>query len=105
MGTAWMICAAVFDLVNDDEVIDSPAATGVYFRLLRIPLIFVKPQDVKSWLLAEEMHVKRETVATALDLLVTRGYLVEHERGYKNIRRVTAAIERNPVVPLNGHVR
>lgn len=86
--------AAWFDIHADDAVADQPTALRVYARLLRNPRIFTDPQDVKAWLLADELHTHRDRVNSALDLLVARGYLVEHERGLNNVRRLTVAAVR-----------
>jgi hypothetical protein len=45
-----MIYAAWFDLHNDDIIVAHPTAMRVYAVLLRNPLIFMQPQDVKAWL-------------------------------------------------------
>jgi hypothetical protein len=101
-----MIYAAWFDLHNDDTIVDHPTAMRVYARLLRNPLIFIKPQDVKAWALAEQMHTHRDRVNAALELLVKRGYVIEHARGTNNVRRLTLAMERTPppaTVPAACH--
>lgn len=99
-----MIYAAWFDLHNDDVVVDHPTAMRVYARLLRNPLIFMQPQDVKAWVLAKEMGVKEHSVGAALRLLIERGYVLEHERGLNRVRRVTLAIERPEGAPAIGPV-
>ena len=93
--------AAWFDIHDDAAVVDHPTALRVYARLLRNARIFTEPQDVKAWALAAELRTHRDRVNAALDLLVERGYLVDHERGLNRVRRLTVAIVRqgqNPVV-------
>jgi hypothetical protein len=97
-----MIYAAWFDIHNDDEIVDHPTALRVYARLLRNPLIFMQPQDVKAWTLAEDMRVKRESVQVALSLLIDRGYVIDHGRSQNNVRRLTLAMERAPQSPDVG---
>jgi hypothetical protein len=97
-----MIYAAWFDIHNDDEIVDHPTALRVYARLLRNPLIFMQPQDVKAWTLAEDMRVKRESVQVALSLLIDRGYVIDHGRSLNNVRRLTLAMERAPQSPDVG---
>lgn len=94
-----MIYAAWFDLHNDDVVVDHPTAMRVYARLLRNPLIFMQPQDVKGWVMAGEMGVKPKSVYRAIDLLVERGYAIDHGRSMNNVRRLTLAIERPKTAP------
>lgn len=100
--------AAWFDLHDDDAVVDHPTALRVYARLLRNPRIFDEPQDTKVWAIALEMHANRETVSAALDLLVARGYVIEHPRGPSRVRRLTIPQERQlrttkPIVLQNRH--
>jgi hypothetical protein len=89
-----VIFEAWFEIHNDDAVVDHPVALRVYARLVRNPLIFLQPQDVKAWALANEMHVHRQSVAAALALLVQRGYAIDHGRGAHHVRRLTLALER-----------
>jgi hypothetical protein len=94
-----MIYAAWFDIHNDDEIVDHPTALRVYARLLRNPLIFMQPQDVKAWTLAEEMRVNPKSVQLALSLLIDRGYAIDHGRSFHNVRRLTLTMERTPQSP------
>lgn len=89
-----MIYPAWFELYSDTVIIDHPTALRVYARLVRNPRIFMEPQDVKAWALALDMHTHRDRVNGALDLLLARGYAIEHPRGLNNVRRITLAIER-----------
>ena len=91
-----MMFAAWFALHEDNVVVDNPTAMRVYARLLRNPLIFAQPQDVKAWLLAEEMRVHPTSVQAALKLLIDRGYVIDHGRGVHNVRRLTVVVERVP---------
>lgn len=98
-----MIYAAWFDLHNDDVVVDHPTAMRVYARLLRNPLIFMLPQDVKGWLIADDMKVQPRSVYRAIDLLIERGYVIDHGRGTNNVRRLTLAMERPKTAPEITH--
>ena len=95
-----MVFAAWFAIHNDDVIVDHPTALRVYARLLRNPLIFTQPQDVKAWTLAQEMHTHQDRVNGALNLLVERGYVIEHGRGLNRVRRLTLAIERQEAATL-----
>jgi hypothetical protein len=94
-----MIYAAWFDLHNDDIIVDHPTAMRVYARLLRNPLIFMQPQDVKAWALADQMGVDKKSVHAALALLIARGYAIDHGRSLNNVRRLTLAMERPERAP------
>lgn len=93
--------AAWFDIHSDDAIVDHPTALRVYARLLRNPRIFTEPQDVKAWVLAEQMHAHRDRVNAALDLLVERGYAISHGRGLNRVRRLTLAITRQVPDPAS----
>ena len=89
-----MIYSAWFDLHNDDVVVAHPTALRVYAHLLRNPMIFMQAQDVKAWAIAKQLKTNKGRVLKALNLLVGRGYVIEHDRGANNVRRVTLAMER-----------
>ncbi len=91
-----MIYAAWFDLHNDDTIVAHPTALRVYAHLLRNPLIFMRPQEVKLWVIARSLRTNNGRVIAALNLLVKRGYVLEHERGQNNARRVSLLMERTP---------
>lgn len=91
-----MIYAAWFELHNDDVIVAHPTALRVYAHLLRNPLVFMHAQPVKTWLIAQLLHADKGNVIAALNLLVARGYVIEHARGEKNVRQVTLAMERQP---------
>lgn len=94
-----MICPAFLELINDDAVRDHPTALRVYVQLARNPLIYVKPHDVKAWLMADDLHTHRDRIADAFRLLIARGYALEIERGSNNIRRLQLLIERGACHP------
>lgn len=91
-----MTFAAWFALHSDDVVVAHPTAIRVYAVLLRNPRICYQPQDVKAWLIAETLHTHRDRVNAALNLLIHRGYVLEHGRGQNNVRQVTVLLERDP---------
>jgi Fe2+ or Zn2+ uptake regulation protein len=82
---------AWFDFQRDRVVADSPTVSRVYAFLLENPRCFEK-QDVKAWLIAEQRGMARDSVNRALDLLVERGYLIEHGRGLNKVRCLSVAI-------------
>lgn len=90
-----MTFPAWFDLNRDREIAKKPAAQRVYAHLIETyPRIFFDPIDAKAWLIADELGLERETVGQALAVLCDRGYLLEHGRAPRNIRRVTIALTR-----------
>lgn len=90
-----MTFAAWFELHNDDAIVAHPTALRVYALLLRNPKIFTDPQETKVWWLADNLGAKRDTVIHALELLIARGYVVEHARGPNQVRRLTVAVLRS----------
>ena len=92
-----MIYPAWFDFINDDAVVDHPAAFRLYGRLLRNPYILFKPYTFKEWFYAEQMKTDRKTVRRAIRLLIARGYVLDHGRGQNNTRTITIATERTEI--------
>lgn len=84
---------ALTDFPLDPIVAAHPASQRVYLRLIAV-LDFTTPRDVKSWVLAEELLVKKSTVIGALTLLIERGFLIDHGRSMNNVRRLTLAWSR-----------
>lgn len=68
----------------------SATARRVYDYLTTI-LDFTEVRAVKSQAHAEFLAVERQSFAGALDTLAARGYLVEHPRDLRNVRRFTLA--------------
>lgn len=90
-----MLYPAILDLIDDDVISAHPTAFRVYVRLLRRhPNIFMHAQDVKVWAVAKGLRTNNREVIAALNLLVRRGYLLEHGRGLNNVRQFTLASER-----------
>ena len=89
-----MTFPAWFDFARDSVMLQHPAALAVYAEVVRRPNCFHSPQEVKAWALAEQLGFEKETVLKAFNLLVDRGYLVEHSRAQNNIRRFTVAITK-----------
>lgn len=94
-----MIYAAWFDLHNDDVIVAHPTALRVYARLVRNPLIFMHAQDVKAWVYAAEMKVQPRSVYAAINLLIARGYAIDHGRSVNRVRRLTLTMERPDGAP------
>lgn len=93
-----MTFPAWFDLNRDPAIAAKPSAQRVYAHLIETyPRIFFEPTDAKAWLIAETTHLHRDSVNEGLNLLLARGYLLDHGRGLNNVRRVTVAITRGPV--------
>lgn len=86
-----MTFPAWFDFTRDPVMLRHPATLAVYAAIIQRPRCFHDPQEVKAWLMADELGFEKETVLKALNLLVERGYLQEHERAQNNIRRFTVA--------------
>lgn len=96
-----MTFPAWFDLHCDKAVTANPSALRVYaFLIANYPRIFFEPQDVKAWLIAETEQMGRDSVNDSLDLLVARGYILDHGRGQNNVRRLTLTITRVQAVAL-----
>ena len=60
----------------------------VYCRL-RTELDFVEVREVKGWALARSVASGASDVSSALSWLTEQGYLLEHGRGHRNVRRFT----------------
>ena len=89
-----MTFPAWFELHRDRTMRRHPAAMTIYASLLTLDRILYEPRTVKAWVLAEAEGLEKETVLCAMNLLVERGYLLEHERGPNNVRRFTVATTR-----------
>jgi DNA-binding MarR family transcriptional regulator len=85
---------AWFELYRDRIISQKPSACRVYAYLLENPRCQFEIQDVKAWLVAEELGMARDSVNEALNLLIQRGYVLDHGRGQNNVRRLTVAITR-----------
>lgn len=68
----------------------------VYMHLQRNVLNHVTPVEVKSWLLCDTLHLRPASIVLALNWLSDRGYIVEHERGARGVRRFTLAWSVTP---------
>lgn len=90
MFPAW------FDFHKDKEINKHPAAGRVYAAILGLENILFVPRAVKAWVLAEGLGIRKKSVIRSLNLLVQRGYLIEHERDTNNVRRFTVAGTRHP---------
>ena len=64
------------------------------YEYLCTTLDFVQARSVKGWALADQAGVDRTNVSGALDSLVSRGYLVEHQRTERGVRCFTLAWAR-----------
>lgn len=86
-----MTFPAWFDFHKDAVVRRHPAAMVLYAHVVGIPESHWKPQQLKAWVLAVEFKFEKGTILSAMDLLVGRGYLIEHARGLNNVRSFTVA--------------
>jgi hypothetical protein len=84
---------ALTDFPLDPVIGVHPAAQRIYLRLIAL-LDFSAPRDVKAWVLAEELCMKKTTVIHAFTTLVDRGFLIDHGRSMNNVRRFTLAWSR-----------
>lgn len=89
-----MTYPAWFDLMRDPVIHARPAAQRVYAHLLQNPRIFYEPEDAKAWKIADELQMSRDTVNDALDVLIEHGYLLDHGRDERKVRRVSVAVVR-----------
>jgi DNA-binding MarR family transcriptional regulator len=74
----------------DDSAIER-TAWRVYMHLQRHLLDHTAPREVKAQALAQTLHLREASVIAALNQLVTRGYLIEHDKGARRVRRLTLA--------------
>lgn len=84
---------ALTEFPLDPIIAAHPASQRVYLRLVAV-LDFTTPRDVKAWVLAEELCLKKITVIHALTLLVDRGFLIDRGRSMNRVRRLTLAWSR-----------
>lgn len=89
-----MTYAAWFDLHRDPVIARRPTALRVYAALVGEQRGFYEPCGCKAWAMAAMLDVKTESVLEALNVLVDRGYLVEHDRGENQVRRFTIVFQR-----------
>lgn len=89
-----MTFPAFFEFVRDVAALRHPAAIAVYGHILQLPGAFHTPQELKAWYLADLLHFEKTSILEAFNLLVERGYLIEHDRGQNNVRRFTVCITR-----------
>ncbi len=76
----------------------------VYMHLQRACLNHHTPQEVKSLSLAETLKLRPASIISALNWLTSRGYLVEHPRGSRNVRSFTLAWSIPPTISRIVHV-
>lgn len=86
-----MTFPAWYDLYADTVIARHPTALRVYAQLLRNESIFFEPQVIKAQVLADAVGTNRRRVQEALEMLVSRGYVIEHRRGHYQTRRLTLA--------------
>lgn len=70
----------------------------VYMHLQRHQLDIHDPRVVKIIPLSEKLRIRPASIITALNWLVERGYLIEHDRGWRGVRRFTLAWSRKTTV-------
>lgn len=84
---------ALTDFPLDPVIGCHPAAQRIYLRLIAL-LDFSEPRDVKAWVLADELLMRKATVIKALGILVDRGFLIDRGRSMNNVRKFTLAWSR-----------
>jgi hypothetical protein len=82
------------DLAADIEL--GFASWRLYMWLQRNWLNHLTPKDTKIAALCQTLAMGQHSVVDGLDWLVARGYLTEHEPGYRGVRRFTLAWSRVP---------
>lgn len=92
-----MTFPAWFDFHKDKVIRRHPIAMCLYAHLVNIPESFFEPQPVKAYVFAEEYNFKKANVLKAMNLLVERGYLIEHAKGMNGVRSFTVAGTRRSV--------
>ncbi len=90
-----MTFPALMALPLDQALKSRPTVQMVYVFLLS-ELDFVEARRVKIAIRAEQLEIRKQTMIDALNLLVKRGYLCEHERDSTGVRRFTLAWSRKP---------
>jgi hypothetical protein len=85
---------ALLALATDPVIATHPTAQRVYLHILSM-LDFAEPRDVKAWLIADQLKVRKQTVMASFDILVERGFLTDHGRSLNSVRRFTLTL--NPV--------
>jgi hypothetical protein len=88
-----MTYPAEIDFKRDRTI--SPSARRVY-GYLTTELDFNEVRVLKSQYHSAQCGVDRADFIHALDALVACGYLIEHARGARNVRRFTLAYSVNP---------
>lgn len=88
MYPAW------FDVHQDTEVAKRPTALRVYAYLLRDPRALFHPVPFKVEIVAAQLRTHRDRITEAVELLLSRGYVLDHGRGSNNVRRLTIALVR-----------
>lgn len=96
-----MTYPAWFEFYRDPVIRRHRAACYVYASLLVLDRIFYEPRAVKAWVLAEALQMEKKTILKALNLLVRRGYLVEHDRTQNGVRQFTIATTRPTETPMD----
>jgi hypothetical protein len=61
----------------------------VYICLERHYLDHVQAREIKIWVLADRLKIGNTQVCKALNWLAEHGYIREHERGSRGVRRFT----------------
>lgn len=92
-----MTYPAWFAFHKDKEIHEYPATARVYAALVELQSIFFEPRPIKAWVLAEALGIKKRTVLRSLNILTTKGYIVEHDRDMNNVRRFTVAFIAHPI--------
>ncbi len=89
-----MTFPAWFDFYKDPVIRRHPVACAIYASLVEDSRTFYDPRPVKAWALARELKVEKKHVLAALNLLVKRGFLIEHARSLNRVRSFTVVISR-----------
>jgi hypothetical protein len=98
---APMTFPAWFDFHKDPVIRRHPIAMVLYAHMVSIPESFYVPQPLKAYVFAAENAFEKGNVLKAMNLLVERGYLIEHKKGVNGVRAFTVTTIRSTSKPNN----
>jgi DNA-binding GntR family transcriptional regulator len=92
------------DTFEKDPISETPSTWKVYMHLQRSLLNHTKPMPVKVRALAQTLRVGPGPIIAALNVLIERGYLLEHSHDKRGVRHLTLAwsVEQNRFPPRNS---
>ena len=79
------------DAFEEDPIGEHKPTWKVYMHLQRSLLNHTKPKPVKVRGLTQTLHLGPASVIVALNRLVEKGYLIEHDHDRRGVRNLTLA--------------